>query len=175
MGKMVRVKLFGFQNRGVLVESQATEGAVVGRDLLWPDGTRVVEDDIRNVPASNPTGGNTTGGGSTPSSLLWSLIIGIPALVVSLASLATNGLIARTSSDTLTSRSIQGETNRIGVANGNGVAGNPTVTLGPYPTVKNSVENGDVATIPAGHQMLVFDEFIFDDGEVVMEGELVIL
>lgn len=49
MGKKVWVKLFGHQNRRILVDSEATDGAVVGKNLFWPDGTVVSESQLRSI------------------------------------------------------------------------------------------------------------------------------
>ena len=43
--------------------------------------------------------------------------------------LATNGLVARTASNTVAARSLAGTANRVTVTNGDGVAGNPTVDI----------------------------------------------
>lgn len=47
-----------------------------------------------------------------------------------IAGLSTNGLVARTSSSTAAARTITGTTNVITVTNGDGVSGNPTLTVG---------------------------------------------
>lgn len=52
------------------------------------------------------------------------------AQLTSLASLGTNGIITRTAANTVTARTITGTTNLITVTNGNGVSGNPTLTVG---------------------------------------------
>lgn len=46
------------------------------------------------------------------------------------AGLSTNGIIARTGAGTASSRTITGTTNVITVTNGDGVSGNPTLTVG---------------------------------------------
>lgn len=71
---------------------------------------------------------------------------------------------------------IEGEEGRIEIENGDGVAGNPTVTLGDFPTISPTVVAGETANIPVGHQMIVNDEF-YVDGDLDIEpgGELVIL
>lgn len=58
--------------------------------------------------------------------------------LTAIAALATNGLIARTGTGTMATRSITGTANRIAVTNGDGVAGAPTITL-----------TGDIDTIAA--------------------------
>jgi hypothetical protein len=87
--KRVRVKLFGHQNRSVVVDSDATQGAVIGKDLRWGDGTLVVPGEI--------VGG---GGGDVelPEVMptLWELILNIPAIIKSLVALATDGIVHNT-------------------------------------------------------------------------------
>jgi hypothetical protein len=103
-----------------------------------------------NLPGVNQTGNqNTTGSaaslttprnftiGSTARSfngtapVAWSLAdIGAQASseqLTSLASLNTNGIVARTAANTVLARSITGTANQITVTDGNGVSGNPTI------------------------------------------------
>jgi hypothetical protein len=48
---------------------------------------------------------------------------------LALHNLATNGMIARTASNTVTARTLTGTTDQIAVTNGDGVSGNPTLSL----------------------------------------------
>jgi hypothetical protein len=48
VGKQARVALFGEQRRNIVVEDGATEGAVIGQNLVRSDGTVVQESDILN-------------------------------------------------------------------------------------------------------------------------------
>lgn len=50
--------------------------------------------------------------------------------LTAIAALATTGIIVRTGTGTMTTRTITGTTNKITVTNGDGVAGNPTLTVG---------------------------------------------
>lgn len=49
--------------------------------------------------------------------------------LTALASYNSNGLLTQTSTNTFTARTITGTTNQVNVANGDGVAGNPTLSL----------------------------------------------
>jgi len=53
----------------------------------------------------------------------------LDATLTALSAYNTNGIVTQTASDTFTGRTITGTTNRITVTNGDGVAGNPTLTL----------------------------------------------
>lgn len=74
-----------------------------------------------------------------------------------IAALASNGLIARTSATTAAARTITGTANLITVTNGDGVAGNPTLTVGNLvvqtsgvQTVSNKRITQRVTTLAAG-------------------------
>lgn len=59
MGKKVRVALHGFQKRGIMVDASATEGATVGKNLRWLDGTLVTEAELRGITGQNVSNGTT--------------------------------------------------------------------------------------------------------------------
>lgn len=54
---------------------------------------------------------------------------GLDATLTSLAAFNTNGLLTQTAADTFTGRTIVSANTKISVADGNGVAGNPTLTI----------------------------------------------
>jgi len=55
------------------------------------------------------------------------------ATLTALAAYNTNGILTQTAADTFTGRTITGTTNQVTLTNGNGVSGNPTVSLeGPH-------------------------------------------
>lgn len=60
--KNARVSLYGITGKYATVNLDATEGATVGRDLHWPDGSTVTEAQLRNSTSSGPpsSGASTT-------------------------------------------------------------------------------------------------------------------
>jgi phage-related tail fiber protein len=60
--------------------------------------------------------------------------------------LNTNGMLARTSTDTWASRAITATANQTTVANGDGISGNPTIGIAPNPIIPGNVS----LTLPAG-------------------------
>jgi hypothetical protein len=145
VGQRKRVALFGEQRRNITVEEGATEGAVVGSNLVWSDGTTVTEADIRN--SSSTTTNTNIQGNVWTGVTIWSLITGIPAIIKSLAALATNGWIR----------------------NDSGV-----ISALHWPYVKPAVDAGESFTLPAGEQLLVYESFDVA-GTFTLNGELVIL
>jgi hypothetical protein len=87
VAKRVRVKLFGHQNRSVVVDSHATEGAIVDKNLRWSDGSLVAEDELKNPP-----GGGTV---ELPEVMptLWSLILNIPQIIKDLVAMVGPGYV----------------------------------------------------------------------------------
>lgn len=146
MGKRVTVMLFGkMVRKGVQIDADATEGAIVGTNLRWPDGSKVTEAQIRNTTSPSTT--TTAPGASSTGTVLWGLILSVPAIIKSLAALTTKGWIR----------------------NDSGV-----ISASQWPYTKKSVETGETMTIPTGHELIVFKDFTMD-GTIILDGDLVVL
>jgi hypothetical protein len=63
--------------------------------------------------------------------------------------LSTNGLVARTATDTATTRTITGTANEITLANGDGVSGNPTVSIPSAVTFTGKTVTGGTYASPS--------------------------
>ena len=146
MGKKIRVALFGRHNRSIMVEADATKGATLGKDLVDEDGELVTLESITNYVTNNITNILTDPRSVFPT--LWSLILDVPDIIKSLVGLSDNGWLRKDS---------------------NGIS---ALELG---YTKNSVSTGEEVTIPVARQAIVWDEFIFDGGNLIIEGELVVL
>lgn len=89
MAKRTRVALHGVSNnRGILIDADATDGATVGRNLRWSNGDLVLESEIRGGSTTTTT---TTGSAVQPT--LWSLIISKPEIIKQLAALDYPGYL----------------------------------------------------------------------------------
>lgn len=73
---------------------------------------------------------NFVGSGITAADVSSKTQVSLDSTLESLAAYNTNGLLTQTAADTFTGRTITGTTNVITVTNGNGVSGNPTLTVG---------------------------------------------
>lgn len=111
-----RVQLFG-QSRGIEIDTAATDGAVVGVNLRWPNGQLVTEDDF----------GGTQG--EDPGVTYWRTIEEIPPNVTALEGAVGAGLYAITGNGTSATRAIEAVAGELTVENGDGVGGNPRLGL----------------------------------------------
>lgn len=90
-------------------------------------------------------------------------------LLNSIYKLSSTGLIARTGVGTSAARTITGTSNQIAVANGNGVSGNPTLSLSPIVSLATqpyveAYRNSDVTNFTGNsvEATVVFDTVDFD-------------
>jgi hypothetical protein len=104
------------------------QGSVPG-DFFWNDWIEklrvMVNSLLTSITWSTITGKPTTlaGYGITDAQALDSDLTAV-------AGLASNGLVARTGTGTMATRTITGTALKVTVSNGDGVAGNPTIDLG---------------------------------------------
>jgi hypothetical protein len=92
--KKVRVALWGRQNRSIMVDADATEGATLGKNVYDTDGNLVTLESITNTTIiQDPRQVFPT---------LWSLILNIPQLILDLAGLSGPGYIYHNGSTVFT-------------------------------------------------------------------------
>ena len=96
-------------------------------NLEYHNGTTWVQSSsIASITVTGSTG-LTVGGSPLTSSGTITLTLGTE--LQGLSALATSGIVTRTAAGTYTGRTITGTTSNILVANGDGIAGNPTIDL----------------------------------------------
>ena len=144
----VRVGLFGFQKRSVLIDPAATQGAIIGKNLLWPNGQVVQPQDINNNSVTTVTGGQ---GEITPT--LWGLILDIPAKIINFLALAGTGLIHQVD-DVLTLI-------------------DPATLVTDWPTHKDFIGSAESLTIEIDFQYIIYHSFDVQ-GDLVVDGELLV-
>jgi hypothetical protein len=154
---LTRASLNGFgANTGIVVVNATATFAArtltgTANEITVTNGDGVSGNPTFSLPSALTFTGKTVTGGtfsgitiSGVSSIPWSSITSTPttlsgygitdaqpldADLTAVAGLATTGLIARTGAGTATTRTVTGTANEITVTNGDGVAGNPTLSL----------------------------------------------
>lgn len=111
----IEVHLQGGLRKIIDIDPRATWGATIGQNVFNADGTLFV-----------PT---TSGSGQPVAVTSWELILNIPPNVAALAAFSGTGIYTITGPGTSAGRSIVGAAGQIDVADGSGVAGNPTLSL----------------------------------------------
>lgn len=133
----IRVPILGTVGKSVQIESDAPSRAEV---------TAQITAAVANIPAASTPG---------VASVIWRFIREIPANVTALANLATAGIMVRTSSSVILTRSIAvADTSRLTITNGSGVAGDPTLDMADIAAVsvwgRSANTTGKPAPIAAG-------------------------
>lgn len=113
----IRDALSDVWNSAIRLKDYTTAGLPPAAD--WKQG--LVYDSTLNAP--HYSNGTT-----------WVRLSDYDADVAAIAALSTTGLIARTGTGTAATRTITGTANQIAVTNGDGVSGNPTISL-PNPLI----------------------------------------
>jgi hypothetical protein len=146
----------GYNTRDYYLGSPNTSGVHNGWDLIYTNNNLNLST-LGGTPTSRTltfTTNNGITGGSAAVDLstnrAWTF--GLTGQALALHNLATNGLIARTGNGTVAGRTITGTTNQISVTNGNGVSGNPTISL---PSTINVNTTGSAATLTTARTLTI--------------------
>jgi hypothetical protein len=118
----VRVPLHQNPRSFATVDTEATNGAQVGRNLYGPDGQLLTAAQVINAP------GGSSGGSSSVGATVWKLIREVPTNIKNLAALIGKGFVTRSDDGEFHTRTIQQGTG-IQVTNGDGAAGDPSIAL----------------------------------------------
>jgi len=101
---------------------------------------------VTSVDITPPAAGITASGG--PIVGAGSITLALNHDLAAVEGLSTNGIVARTATDTWTTRTITGTASRIAVTNGDGVSGNPTLDIDAVYVGQSSITT--VGTITTG-------------------------
>lgn len=97
--------------------------------------------------------------GFLQTSAIGTTVQGFDATLAALAAFNTNGILTQTAADTFAGRTLTGTTNQITVTNGNGVSGNPTLSLPAdvvIPTIVTAPNTGlHILDTDASHDLIV--------------------
>lgn len=113
-----------------------------GNGLLSKTDVDTITPRTLTAPASGITVANGDGVSGNPTLSLANDLAAIEGL-------STTGLIARTATDTATTRTVTGTANEVTVTNGDGVSGNPTVSLPSALTFTGKTVTGGSFSSPA--------------------------
>lgn len=118
----VRVPLHQNPRNFATVDTEATNGAQVGKNLYGPDGQLLTAAQVINQ------GGGSSGGSPSVGATVWKLIREVPTNIQKLAALLGKGLVTRSDDGEFHTRTIQQGTG-IQVTSGDGAAGDPSIAL----------------------------------------------
>jgi hypothetical protein len=133
---------FQLSLNGASLSLQGAAGGIIVKDSASTVTSRSIAVTAPGLSVSNADG---TGGNPT---------LALSGQILNFANASFNGLVTLTTSGTVSSASIAGTTNQIGVTNGTGIGGNPTVYIADnaiFPgTGAITVPVGSTAQKPAG-------------------------
>lgn len=116
-----KIQLQDTKKRVVRLNTDATDGAIVGVNLRFQDGRVVQESDLGG--ASSPENPNDL------ANTLWRLVLEKPPNIVALAAITTTGIYVITGAGESATRALQQPTAGLTIADADGVAGDPTFAL----------------------------------------------
>ena len=144
----------GTWNGTAIADSYISSAAAWNAKVSFPGfgttaGTAAEGNDVRLSDARTPLAHNQAWSTitSTPTTLSGYGITdaqGLDSDLTALAGLSSNGLIARTADGAAATRTITGTTNQVIVSNGDGVAGNPTLSLPQSIATTSNVQFGNL-------------------------------
>ena len=147
---------FAGGNVVVEIETGATKGATVGKNLYWPDGTVVTEAEL------------TAGSGipATPGTTItsWNLIFNIPQNVLALASQSGAGIFVLDGAGNSFVREVVSTDGSVTVTDGDGVAGNIDLSVdvsgGILPIVTGEILSGQPVFVIGPDGSLIYGPVI---------------
>ena len=159
--------------RGVASATSINKGAITapatGSTITIADGKTLT---ASNTVTLTATDGSTLGigGGGTLGSAAYTASTAYAAADATLTALAaynTNGILTQTAADTFTGRTITGTANQVVVTNGNGVSGNPTLSL------PQSIHTGATPQFAGLSLYGAFSSFVFTSSTAPTNGTFV--
>lgn len=133
-----------------IVADELQLSSTSGYDRIQEEGANLAQQNTLNFIGSSFTAADDAGNSRTN--------VTADSDLNAIASNATNGLYARTGDGTVSARTITGTTNLIDVTNGDGVAGNPTITVGADVAVVSDTLAVFAATTSAQLAGVISDE-----------------
>lgn len=109
--------------------------------LVSGNGTSAFVGRTITAPAAGITIANGSGAAGNPT-------LSLADDLNALEGLSTNGLVTRTATSTMTTRTVTGTANEITLANGDGVSGNPTISIPTAVTFTGKTVTGGTYTSP---------------------------